>query len=1105
MLGNDTDPDGDPIDVVLATDPAHGTTVVNGDNTITYTPDLNWTGTDTYTYEITDNNGGFATATVTITVTPVNDPPVANDDLAVTDEDTPVTVPVLADDSDVDGPLDPASVTVTSAPTDGTTSVNADGTITYTPNPGFWGTDSFDYQVCDLDPTPLCDTATVQVTVNSVNDPPVAVDDADTTPEDTPITMTVLGNDTDPDGDPIDVVLATDPAHGTTVVNGDNTITYTPDLNWTGTDTYTYEITDNNGGFATATVTITVTPVNDPPVANDDLYSTSEDTPLIVPLPGLLTNDTDPENDTLTITLNTQPANGTVTVNPDGSFTYTPNPNWTGTDTFDYTISDGNGETDTATVTVDVTPVADTPTAVDDVYSTPEDTPLTVPAPGVLGNDTDVENDPLTVGLYTQPAHGSVTVNPDGSFTYTPDLNWTGTDTYTYEACDPLCDTATVTITVTPVNDPPVANDDLAVTDEDTPVTVPVLADDSDVDGPLDPASVTVTSAPTDGTTSVNADGTITYTPNPGFWGTDSFDYQVCDLDPTPLCDTATVSVTVNSVNDPPVAVDDADTTPEDTPITMTVLGNDTDPDGDPIDVVLATDPAHGTTVVNGDNTITYTPDLNWTGTDTYTYEITDNNGGFATATVTITVTPVNDPPVANDDLAVTDEDTPVTVPVLADDSDVDGPLDPASVTVTSAPTDGTTSVNADGTITYTPNPGFWGTDSFDYQVCDLDPTPLCDTATVQVTVNSVNDPPVAVDDADTTPEDTPITMTVLGNDTDPDGDPIDVVLATDPAHGTTVVNGDNTITYTPDLNWTGTDTYTYEITDNNGGFATATVTITVTPVNDPPVANDDLAVTDEDTPVTVPVLADDSDVDGPLDPASVTVTSAPTDGTTSVNADGTITYTPNPGFWGTDSFDYQVCDTDPTPLCDTATVSVTVNSVNDPPVAVDDADTTPEDTPITMTVLGNDTDPDGDPIDVVLATDPAHGTTVVNGDNTITYTPDLNWTGTDTYTYEITDNNGGFDTATVTITVTPVNDPPVANDDLYSTSEDTPLIVPLPGLLTNDTDPENDTLTITLNTQPANGTVTVNPDGSFTYTPNPNWTGTDTFDLPGLRQRQSG
>ena len=163
----------------------------------------------------------------------------------------------------------------------------------------------------------------------------------------------------------------------------------------------------------------------------------------------------------------------------------------------------------------------------------------------------------------------------------------------------------------------------------------------------------------------------------------------------------------------------------------MTVLGNDTDPDGDPIDVVLATDPAHGTTVVNGDNTITYTPDLNWTGTDTYTYEITDNNGGFATATVTITVTPVNDPPVANDDLAVTDEDTPVTVPVLADDSDVDGPLDPASVTVTSAPTDGTTSVNADGTITYTPNPGFWGTDSFDYQVCDLDPTPLCDTATV--------------------------------------------------------------------------------------------------------------------------------------------------------------------------------------------------------------------------------------------------------------------------------------------------------------------------------------------------------------------------------------
>ena len=212
------------------------------------------------------------------------------------------------------------------------------------------------------------------------------------------------------------------------------------------------------------------------------------------------------------------------------------------------------------------------------------------------------------------------------------------------------------------------------------------------------------------------------------------------------------MTITVDPVNDAPDAVDDSDTTDEDTPVTIPVLGNDTDVDGDTLTVTGTTDPSNGSIVDHGDGTITYTPNANFHGTDSFTYTITDGNGGTDTATVTVTVLDVNDPPVADDDTGTTDEDTPVTVPVLGNDSDIDGTLDPASVAVTTNPANGAASDNPDGTITYTPDPDFHGTDTFEYQVCDDDGA--CDIATVTITVDPVNDGPDAVNDSDTTDED---------------------------------------------------------------------------------------------------------------------------------------------------------------------------------------------------------------------------------------------------------------------------------------------------------------------------------------------------------------
>jgi VCBS repeat-containing protein len=1089
VLGNDYDPDGDPLSVSIVSRPTNGRATVNADGTITYTPNPDFCGTDSFTYKACDPSGACDTATVTIHVTCVNDAPVAQDDTYTTNEDTPLVVPapgILGNDYDVDG--DSLTAVLVSGPTHGTLTLNSDGSFTYTPAENFCGEDSFTYKA--YDGALYSNVATVRITVTCVNDAPVANDDEATVPEDSSVTIPVLGNDYDPDGDPLSVSIVSGPANGRATVNPDGTITYTPNPDFCGTDSFTYKACDPAGACDTATVTIHVTCVNDAPVAQDDTYTTNEDTPLLVPAPGILGNDYDVDGDPLTSVLVSGPAHGTLTLNPDGSFTYTPAEDFCGEDSFTYKAYDGALYSNVATVRITVICVNDVPVAQDDTYTTNEDTPLLVPAPGVLGNDYDVDGDPLTSVLVLGPAHGTLALNPDGSFTYTPAENFCGEDSFTYKAYDEALysNVATVRIVVACVNDAPVANDDEASVLEDSSVTVPVLGNDYDPDG--DPLSVSIVSGPANGRATVNPDGTITYTPNPDFCGTDSFTYKACD--PSGACDTATVTITVTCVNDAPVAQDDTYTTNEDTPLVVAkpgVLGNDYDVDGDPLTAVLVSGPAHGTLTLNPDGSFTYTPAENFCGEDSFTYKAYDGALYSNVATVRITVTCVNDAPVANDDEATVPEDSSVTIPVLENDYDVDG--DPLSVSPVSGPANGRATVNPDGTITYTPNPDFCGTDSFTYKACD--PSGACDTATVTIHVTCVNDAPVAQDDRYTTNEDTPLLVPapgVLGNDSDVDGDPLTGLLVSGPAHGTLALNPDGSFTYTPAENFCGEDSFTYKAYDEALYSNVATVRIVVACVNDAPVANDDEASVLEDSSVTVPVLGNDYDPDG--DPLSVSIVSGPANGRATVNPDGTITYTPNPDFCGTDSFTYKACD--PSGACDTATVTITVTCVNDAPVAQDDTYTTNEDTPLVVAkpgVLGNDYDVDGDPLTAVLVSGPAHGTLTLNPDGSFTYTPAENFCGEDSFTYKAYDGALYSNVATVRITVTCVNDAPVANDDEATVPEDSSVTIPVLG---NDYDPDGDPLSVSLVSGPANGRATVNPDGTITYTPNPDFCGTDSF-----------
>ncbi len=398
----------------------------------------------------------------------------------------------------------------------------------------------------------------VSVLVNSTvtNRAPAAVDDAYSTAEDTALTVAapgVLGNDTDPDGDSLSAVLGSGPAHGSLTLNPNGSFTYTPAANYNGPDSFTYHASDGTLTSNLATVTITVTAVNDAPTAAADAYSTAEDTALTVATPGVLGNDTDPDGDPLSAWVGAGPSHGTLTLDADGSFVYTPDANYNGPDSFTYRASDGSLESNLATVTITVTAVNDAPTAANDAYSTAEDTALTVAAPGVLGNDTDPDGDSLHTVTETGPSHGTLTLNADGSFVYTPAANYNGPDSFAYRASDGTftSNLATVTITVTPVNDAPTAADDAYSTAEDTALTVAapgVLGNDTDPDNPT--LTAVLDSGPSNGTLTLHTDGSFAYTPAANYNGPDSFTYHASDG--TLTSNLATVAITVTAVNDAP-------------------------------------------------------------------------------------------------------------------------------------------------------------------------------------------------------------------------------------------------------------------------------------------------------------------------------------------------------------------------------------------------------------------------------------------------------------------------------------------------------------------------------------------------------------------------
>ncbi|WP_272534912.1 Ig-like domain-containing protein [Providencia sp. PROV212] len=843
----------------------------------------------------------------------VDHAPIAGDDSAHAKHNTPVTIHVTANDSDVDGDLNPNSIRIVKEGSKGTVTIGKDGKIIYTPNKGEYGVDTITYVVKDR-AGHESNVATITVKIDAA---PEAKDDSAATKESKPVTIDMENNYSDKDGD-VDhssLAIKTNGGKGfAKFVNGK--LVYQPNKGEVGTDTITYTVTDKNGNVSNeATITINI---DAPPVANDDSAKANKATPVEL---DVLDNDIDLDGDIDPTTLEVvgEPTKGTVKV-VDGKLVYTANPDATGQDTITYLVKDKNGNvSNKATVTIDIT---EPPVANEDKADTRHNTPVEI---DVTANDTDLDGDlDKNSVVITQPGtKGTVTIGEDGKLIYTPNPGATGTDTITYTVKDKngnVSNEATVTINI---DAPPVAGNDVADTRHNTPVEIDITANDTDLNGDLDKNSVVITQPGTKGTATIGEDGKLIFTPNPGATGTDTITYTVKDKNGN-VSNEATVTINIDA---PPVAVDDTAATKESVPVTIDVLVNDTDLDKDidPSTLVIKTNGSKGTaTIVDGK--LVYTPHAGEVGTDTITYTVTDKNGNVSNeATVTINI---DAPPVAVDDTAATKESVPVTIDVLVNDTDLDKDIDPSTLVIKTNGSKGTATI-VDGKLVYTPNAGEVGTDTITYQVFDKNGN-VSNEATVTINIDA---PPVAVDDTAKANKATPVEIDVLGNDTDLDNDidPNTLAVVEQPSQGTvSIVNGK--LVYTPNADAKGTDTITYTMKDANGNVSNkATVTIVI---NEPPVAGDDHGQTKQGVPTIIDVLINDKDPDGELDKSTLHIEKNGSKGTATFDADGKLIYTPKPGATGQDTITYTVKDKDGS-ISNTATVTIDITPTQTTPTEV--------------------------------------------------------------------------------------------------------------------------------------------------------------------------
>ncbi|HCG9620514.1 TPA: tandem-95 repeat protein [Vibrio parahaemolyticus] len=954
------------------------------------------------------------------------------------------------------------------------------GVATITPTADWNGKETITFTA--KDPSGESVNQTVDFTVAPVVD--IEVDSADVV-EDTPTIINVLGNDTFESTDKVVSLDAENgPKNGTVIVNNDGTVTYTPDDNYVGEDTFTYIVT-SGGVSESTTVSVDVTPENDAPVAKDDTAITDEDTPVTI---DVLPNDTDVDGDKLSIESASVPKEqGTVEV-VDGKLVFTPAENFNGHAEITYTVTDGE-LTDVAKVTVTVNPVNDAPTIkVDAVESITEDAVSTDTVVATLTvRDTDTPEDQLTVSLEN---------NSNGYFVLVGNevkLTQAGVDAVNNDEFN-LKDLAISASVSDGVNPTASDSDSLVVNRVNDAPTVENAIADQVLSEDFDAYTIDLNEVFKDSDSSLEfsvsgnsnvlvsiENGIVTINPTADWNGSEILTFKATD--PSGESISQTVNFTVAPVAD---IVADKATVVEDTPTIIKVLGNDTFEGGDQV-VSLDTNngPANGTVSVNPDGSVTYTPNDNYVGKDTFTYVVTSGGVSESTA-VEVNVTPVNDAPVAKDDIATTQEDTAVTIDVLPNDTDVDG--DKLSIQSASVPEAQGKVEIVDGKLVFTPAENFNGHAEIIYTVTDGE---LTDEAKVTVTVNPVNDAPtIKVDAVESITEDAVNTDTVVATltvrDTDTPEDQLTVSLENN-SNGYFVLVGNEVKLTQAGVDAVNNDelnlkdlTISASVSDGVNPTASDSDSLVVNRVNDAPTVENAIAdqeLAEDFASYTIDLNDAFKDSDSALN-FSV---SGNSNVLVSIE-NGIATISPTADWNGSETLTFTA--TDPSGESISQTVNFTVAPVAD---IVADKATVVEDTPTIIKVLGNDTfEDDGKVVSLDTNNGPANGTVSVNPDGSVTYTPNDNYHGTDSFTYIVT-SGGVSESTTVNVDVTPENDAPVAKDDTTITDEDTPVTI---DVLPNDTDVDGDKLSIESASVPKEqGTVEV-VNGKLVFTPAENFNG---------------
>ncbi len=834
LLTGSSDVDGDSLSVVnLALVTGSGTLTDNGDTTWTFTPTADWNGAVGFSFDVTDGTAPVAN-TASLIVTAVNDLPttsgLANQNLSEDFADDTIDLKtIFADVETADADL----IYTVSGNSNIGVSIDVNGIATISAATAHWnGTETITFTAEDESGARV--DASADFIVAPVNDAPVFDSTAVTSAtEDAAYSYSIATSDPD-SGASLTISASTLPVWLTLTDNGDGTATLsgTPTNADVGDHGVVLEVTDGSLS-ATQSFTITVADTNDAPTGTTLVVAANEETATAIDISGNV-SDVDGTVDLSTTTVTSGPSNGVLINNGDGTFSYTGNTDFVGTDSFTYTVEDNDGLVSSdITVTINVSDINDAPTGTTLVVAANEETATAI---DISGNVSDVDGtvDLSTTTVTSGPSNSSLINNGDGTFTYTGNTDFVGTDSFTYTVEDndgQVSSDITVTINVSDINDAPTGTTLVVAANEETATPIDISGNVSDVDGTVDLTTTTVTSGPANGSLTNNGDGTFTYTGNTDFVGTDSFTYTVEDNDGQISSD-ITIIINVSNTNDAPVAVNDAITTDEDTPFSSTIDldANDTDVDGDPLSVVAGTftTAQGGTIVIAADGSYTYTPATNFNGTDSIDYTVTDGSLTDV-GTLTMTVTPVVDLSAVDDSFS-TAEDTALVDSVATNDSTTSGGS--LSYVVDSDVSNGTLVLNNHGSFTYTPGADFNGADSFSYTVSDA-ASHESRTQSVTLTVTAVNDAPVAAPDSFTVNEGSTTNLNLAANDNDADDgmDPGSIAIVSGPTHGSIVMNGDGTVDYTHDGSETASDSFTYTIEDLTGTISNqVAVTITVTP-----------------------------------------------------------------------------------------------------------------------------------------------------------------------------------------------------------------------------------------------------------------------------------